>query len=90
MLFYMKCIIVFFQKKEASKFGQEPKAQFKLNGIKFYLMEHSEIAIILYWTHWPGMSLFLGWKHKKTYLGASSFYFWQISQRSSLLLIEEY
>lgn len=76
-IFCVRHVFVFFQKKEASKFGQELTAEFKLSSIKLYLTQHSEMAIIFYWTHCPWVSL--SWKHQKTYLCASSFHFWQIS-----------
>lgn len=90
LIFCVRHIFVFFQKKEASKFGQELKAEFKLSGIKLYLTQHSKIAIIFYWTHWPWVSFFLSWKHQKRYLPASSFHFWQISQRVILRLVQEH
>lgn len=89
-IFCVRYIFVFFQKKEASKVGQELTAEFRLSSIKLYLTQHSEIAIIFYWTHCPWVSFFLSWKHQKTYLCASSFHFWQISQRAILWLIQEY
>lgn len=81
LIFCMKRVLVFFQVKEASKFGQEPKAQFKLNSINFYLMEPSKITILLH---------FFKLKAQKPYLGAVSFRFGHISQRLSLLLMYEY
>lgn len=69
LILCMKCMFVDFQKEKATKFGQEPKGWFKLNGIKVYLTEHSKIIIISYRTHWPQVSFFFKLKAQITIFG---------------------